>query len=87
MRHSHRVYPRDPLKKKKKSLPPLPDQKTHLSCLFSVSITSTQRLGKERKKEKLTDISWYSSVYKRNIIPSKANKKLSTFSLHFYYFY
>lgn len=44
--------------------------------------------GKRGTKEKLTeiDISWY-SVYKRNVIPSKPNQKLSIFLLGFYYFF
>lgn len=58
----------------------------HIFPVYSAALKDQE---KRDKKEKLTeiDISWYSSVYKRNVILSKPNQKLSIFSLGIYYFF
>lgn len=56
------------------------------SAASSTSMQRSEKEGQEREKLTDTDISRYSSVYKINVIPSKANQKLSIFSLGFYYF-
>lgn len=78
-----------PSKIKIKPLPPLHDQKAHLSCLFSASSTSTQRSGKEEQKGE-TDRDRHKLVFlclQKKYILSKANQKLLVFPLGFYYFY
>lgn len=72
-----------------KSLLPLCDQKTHffLSTQQLLSLAFKDHGKRGSKKETETNISWYSSVYERNVIPSKPNQKLYIFSLAFYYFF
>lgn len=92
MRHSDRVYPQESPQTQKQ-------QQNHyylfvirkliFSCLLSSFYLQHSKITEREvvRKETETNISWYSSVYERNVIPSKPNQKLYIFSLAFYYFF
>lgn len=90
MRHSRRVYPWGPLKNKNKKITTtsLRSENSFFLSIQQLPEPALKDQGKRGKKKKPTetDISWYSSVYKRNVIPSRPNQKLSIFSLGVYYF-
>lgn len=66
----------------------LESENSFFLCIQQLLAPACKDQRKRDKKERnwQTQTSLYSSVYKINVIPSKANQKLSIFSLGFYYF-